>query len=398
MTVGGPAITASERDVTRIRLTRHGLGRALSTSPVSAGLVSSAPADRNGLISPLRTPLDVVERLLAVQAQDLRAASWALGVRAPGLTQADVDRALDTGSILRSWPMRGTLHFVSPPDLTWMLKLTTPRLVAGTRTRRAQLGLDGAVIEQARTIAQEALVGGHAFSRAEFLALLESKGIATAHQRGYHLIWHLAQSGTLCWGPRIGNAQALVLLDEWVPNPRRLERDEALGEFVLRYFAGHGPATLKDFAWWAHLTVAEATIGLAVVRDKLIEMRVGEVSHFLPVAADVGEWGSRTTQRSPVLALGGFDELLLGYANRRFAIDDDDFSRAVPGKNGIFLPLILERGRVIGTWRKQKTSSGVTVEPQPFDALTARQRASFSRSIREYEAFLGAPVQIREPG
>lgn len=387
MTAASPTVTASERDVNRIRLVRQGL----------APLAPAHSADASSSDGPLATPLAVVERLLAVQAQDLPAAAWALGVRSPGLTQADVDRALDEGSILRSWPMRGTLHFVPPAELNWMLELTTTRLFAGTKTRRTQLDLDLGVIEQAREIAEEALVGGRALSRAEFLAELESHGISTTNQRGYHLIWHLAQSGTLCWGPRVGNAQALVLLDEWVPHPRRLDRDEALGEFVLRYFAGHGPATLKDFAWWAKLTVADAKIGLAVAREKLIEIRVNGVGHFLPAAADTGPWGSVPQQRSAVLTLGGFDEMLLGYMDRTSAISDENFPRVVPGKNGIFLPLMLERGRVIGTWRRQKTSGGVTVEPQPFNGLTARQRSSFERSIREYEAFLGAPVQILAP-
>jgi hypothetical protein len=331
--------------------------------------------------------------MLAVQAQDLPAAAWALGVRAPGLTQADVDQAIDEGSILRSWPMRGTLHFVPPADLNWMLELTTPRLMSGTKTRRTQLELDWAIIDRARAIAEEALTGGYALSRAEFLALLEAHGIATANQRGYHLIWHLAQSGTICWGPRVANGQKLVLLDEWVPNPRRLERDEALGEFVLRYFAGHGPATLKDFAWWAKLTLADATIGLAVARDRLSEIRVGDTSYFLPTDADTGSWGSIPLQRSPVLALGGFDEMLLGYTDRTFIVSAENFMRVVPGKNGMFLPIMLERGRVLGTWRRTKTSSGVTAEPQPFDALTVRQLAGFRRSIREYSAFLGVPVR-----
>ncbi|GAA3866014.1 winged helix DNA-binding domain-containing protein [Leifsonia kafniensis] len=380
MSAAAVVVTASPRDIARIRVTRQGLG--------------SASPDVLGSDRPLSTAADVVERMLAIQAQDLPAAAWALGVRAPGLTQADVDQAINEGSILRSWPMRGTLHFVPPADLNWMLELTTPRLMTGTKTRRTQLDLDMAVIEQAREIAQEALVGGRALTRAAFLELLEAHGIATANQRGYHLIWHLAQSGTLCWGPRVANVQALVLLDEWVPNPRRLVRDEALGEFVLRYFAGHGPATLKDFAWWAKLTVADATLGLAVVRDRLIEIRVGETSHFLPADADTGSWGSIARQRSPVLALAGFDEMLLGYTDRSFAVSVENFERVVPGKNGMFLPMMLEHGRVLGTWRREKTSRGITAEPRPFDGLTARQRASFERSIREYSTFLGVPVGV----
>ena len=60
--------------------------------------------------------------------------------------------------------------------------------------------------------------------------------------------------------------QLFVLLDEWVRAPRRLERDEALGELALRFFRSHGPATVKDLVRWAGITVRDARAGLAVAR------------------------------------------------------------------------------------------------------------------------------------
>lgn len=364
---------ASRRDVTRLRLVRQGLagGRA------GAGL-RDAPG--------------VVERLLALQAQDFASAKWAIGVRSPGTTLADVDAAIDSGLVVRSWPMRGTLHFVPPVDLHWMLQLTSPRLVAGSRTRLAQLEIDDAVIEQARAVALDSLSGGRRLGRAEFLAALETNGISTTGQRGYHLIGQLALSGTLCWGPQQGRQQALVLLDEWVPSPRRLARDEALGEFVLRYFGGHGPATLKDFAWWAQLTVADAKIGLAVAGDRLIELTVDGASHYLPADADTGQLGAAPRQRSPLLALPSFDEYLLGYTDRSFAVDDGGLLRVVPGKNGIFLPLILSSGRVVGTWRQTKSARAVSVEPRPFDGLSSAQVREFERAAAGYARFLGVSL------
>ena len=365
---------ASRIDVTRLRLMSHGL----------AG-------------DPLHGPLAVAERMLAMQAQDYPATKWALGVRSPGSSEADVDAAINAGTIVRSWPMRGTLHFVPAQELGWMLQLTTPRLLAATKTRRAQLDLDEATIENARAVAEDALTGGRELNRAQFMDTLEAGGIATAGQRGYHLIWHLALRGTLCWGRQAGRQQQLVLLDEWVPTPRRLDRDEALGEFVLRYFTGHGPATLRDFAWWSQLTVADATIGLAVARDRLTELDVDGTSHFLPAVADTGRWGSRPAQRSPVLALAGFDEYLLGYQDRSFAIDDGNLPRVVPGKNGIFLPLMLSSGRVRGIWRRQARPRGLTVEPIPFDGLSQRHRVGFERAIRGYAGFFGVPTTVLAP-
>jgi hypothetical protein len=189
----------------------------------------------------------------------------------------------------------------------------------------------------------------------------------------------------------------LVLLDEWVPHPRRLEPDEALGEFVFRYFAGHGPATLKDFAWWSQLTIADAKTGLAVAAPRLAELDVDGTTLYL--ATDAGELGSPVRQRSPVLALPGFDEYLLGYRDRTFAIDEEDLPQVVPGKNGIFLPLMVADGRVIGTWRRTAKPREISIEAQPLaasnaPAFNARRQAGLRRSIRDYSHFLGMSASV----
>src|SRR5262245_15052939 len=102
----------------------------------SLGLLGAAP----------RSPKDVVRDLLAVQAQDLPAAWWAVGLRAQA-GRAEVVRAIDAGEIVRSWPMRGTLHLTPAEDLGWMLALTTPRLMAGAASRRKALGIEDREIE-----------------------------------------------------------------------------------------------------------------------------------------------------------------------------------------------------------------------------------------------------------
>ncbi|WP_166791846.1 winged helix DNA-binding domain-containing protein [Cryobacterium frigoriphilum] len=380
--------TASPTDVARLRLLSHGLADAAPTGPLAA-----------------------VERLLAVQAQDFAASKWALGVRSPGTTITDVETALNTGQIVRSWPMRGTLHLVPAAELHWMLRLSAPRQVAGAATIHARLGLTPQLLERARQIAIEALHGGRQLSRIEFLALLERHDISTAQQRGYHTIWFLALTGTLCWGPQVGTQQALTLLDEWVPQPRRLERDESLGEFALRYFAGHGPATLADFTGWSGLTLTDARIGLAVARPALTEVsiRSGQADsapmYFRDTAfsdtafSDTGTntavgAGGPPRQRSSVLALPGFDEYFIGYRDRSAIIDDALVTRVVPGKNGIFLPLLVSAGRVVGTWRKKASTRAITVTPQPFAALTVRQQAGLRRGIRDYARFLGLEANL----
>ena len=67
------------------------------------------------------TPVETVRWMLALQAQDFPGVKWSVGLRQRSGTQAAVEAACDAGEIVRSWPMRGTLHLVAAEDLKWML-------------------------------------------------------------------------------------------------------------------------------------------------------------------------------------------------------------------------------------------------------------------------------------
>ncbi len=84
----------------------------------------------------------VVERLLAVQAQDMRGARLAVRPKSTGVTGKDVDRALtDSKTVLVTWLNRGTLHLVTADDYWWLSPLTTPQLVAANSRRLRLEGL-----------------------------------------------------------------------------------------------------------------------------------------------------------------------------------------------------------------------------------------------------------------
>jgi hypothetical protein len=339
------------------------------------------------------TPAATVRHLLAMQAQDFAGAKWSVGVRSPGSTDAAIDAALAAGEIVRSWPMRGTLHFVAPDDLGWMLRLTSARTIQSAAGRHRQLELTEPEFERARDVAVAELSGGRALSRDALLASFVAAGIPVTGQRGIHIVQRLSLWGVLVFGPLQpgaagkANQQTFVLLDEWVRAPRSLERDEALGEFALRYFTGHGPATVRDFAWWSSLTLADARTGLAIARDRLDELDHDGTGYFLPRDARAAA--------SATLALPGFDEFLLGYQDRGAALAPEHAEVIVPGKNGLFLPTIVVDGEVVGTWRRTLSAKGVTVDAQPFAALSAAQRRGFDVAIARYAAFVARPLLPR---
>src|SRR5262245_47339404 len=178
-----------------------------------------------------------------MQAQDMASGLWSLGARLPGSTSASVSAALEDRSVVRTWPMRGTVHLVPSADARWMLDLMGVRALAGAAKRRETIGLSEAAADKGVEVLDAALAGGGRMTRAECLGALTSAGIDVGGQQGYHLLWYASQQGVTAIAPHVGKEQTFVRLADWAPSPVAPARDEALGIVALRYFRSHGPAT-----------------------------------------------------------------------------------------------------------------------------------------------------------
>jgi len=330
-----------------------------------------------GASSPTAT--ETVRWMTATQAQDFSSAVLAVALRTQSRSRSDVLEALNSGQVVRSWPMRGTLHFVAAEDLSWMLALTAERSLSTSAKYREQLGLDLPTIERARKVAIEALTGSGHMSRADLLATWEKAGLRNLKEHGYRLIWHLAQTGTLCLGPTDGREQHFVLFDEWVTTSRQLEHEEALGEWALRYFRSHGPATVKDFTWWTKLQAADVKIAIATAAPQLERIVVDDVTYYLGPET-LALFDARKRKARGIYLLPGFDEYLLGYQTRDAVLPTEYAPRIVPGGNGVFLPTIISDGQVIGTWKRVGTGAKRALVATPFTDLGERTSAAVERS------------------
>ena len=338
--------------------------------------------------APFATPAAAVAHFGAVQAQDYRAALWALGQRVQGATEATIVQAIAEGRIVRTWPLRGTIHFVTPGDARWILGLSAGRVVRGMAGRHRQLGLTDDDFARSRRALVAALSGGQRLARPAAYATLEAAGVATTGQRGIHILGRLALEGLLCFGPHEGKQPAFVLLDEWVPPGRTLAREEALAELARRYFASHGPATLADFVWWSGLTATEARAGLeAVAGDLASDEFDGQTVWFAPAAAPAAP-ASPLAHLLPV-----YDEYLVGYRDRGAALPAEFAARPDSG-NGIFRPPLLLDGQVAGTWTRQIAKGEVVVTLRLFRALSEAERAAVAAAVARYGAFLGLAARL----
>jgi hypothetical protein len=318
---------------------------------------------------PAGGPVEIVRDLLAVQAQDHRAARLALRARGTGFDAAGVDAALADGSLVIAWLLRGTLHLVAAEDHGWLLALTAPLGEATSRRRRAQLGVAAADAERAVGLIAGAVAAGPC-TRAELGSLLGEAGIHTEGQALPHLLNLAARRGVCVLGPPRDGAPAFV------PPPRGSGRPRAaaLAELARRYLRGHGPATDADLAAWSGLPQRDARAGLEAIAAEL--EREGGLE-------DLAGRPAPPARLAPRL-LGPFDPYLLGWADRSFVVAPEHARRVHPG-GGIVRATAIVHGVAAGTW----TRPGGKVALEPFAALPARVTAALERDAAAVEGFGG---------
>lgn len=307
---------------------------------VAQGVVGPQPA----------TPEQVVHRLLCLQAQDYWSGIASVAVRSVA-SLAAVEGALNAGAIVRAWPLRGTLHLLAAADLHWLRVLLAPRELAAAATREARLGIDDGVLDQAQRIAVEVISSRGPVSRAEITAAWKVAGIDTSNQRGYHLIWHLAHTGTLCFGPVHQGQQRLVLVAEWMPAASEMERGDALANLARRYFDSHGPATPADLARWANLTAADTKRAIGAARPSLTSITL-EDSEYLLGPSTEDKLAVYRDEAEAVIALPAFDELIFGYRDRTPTLPDEHSASVFAHRNGIPRSTIVLGGQVVATWKR----------------------------------------------
>jgi hypothetical protein len=325
--------------------------------------------------TPARDPVAVAERLLAVQAQDLRGARLAIRARSTGLSAADVDRALgEDRSLLITWLNRGTLHLVRREDYPWLQALTTPPLHTANARRLAQEGVIPDAAERGVDLIARALAAEGPLTRAQLRERLDVAGVRTAGQALVHLLMLAALRGIAVRGPTIGREQAFVLVRDWLGEPEpAVDRDRALAELARRYLAGHGPADDRDLAKWAGLGLRDARVGLHAIATELHEREDGLLELTgRPAPARL----------PPPRLLGPFDPVLLGWVSREWLLDAH---RAVITVNGLFRPFALADARAVAIW----SMPAGKVVLDPFGRLERSHASALRADALDVERYLG---------
>ncbi|TGN06987.1 winged helix DNA-binding domain-containing protein [Leptospira ilyithenensis] len=335
------------------------------------------------ITNPGKKTTDILSSLVAIQAQDRNQAKFALGSRLLDGNESEINQAIEKRKIIRTWLLRGTLHFVSAKDIHWILDLISERILAKLATYQKTLNLSPKMLSETESVILKRLSGKKELTRAELFAYIEEKNISTKENRGSIILINAALKQIICLGKDRGKQETYTLLSDWVKKPKPIPREKALSELAQRYFLRKGPATLQDFIWWSGLTLTEARLGLEKAKPFLREEIVSGQVYWMSKKEN-----KMTGQTGPggIFFLAGFDEYIIGYAERNLFLDPE-YSKLVIQKNAIFKPTILKDGNVIGTWNKTETKNGLEINVSQFFKWKDSDREEINRKKSEMVRF-----------
>jgi hypothetical protein len=319
---------------------------------------------------------DVVRSLLAVQAENPSQSTWAVATRTHDPCQADLAALLASGQVLRTHVLRPTWHYVHAEDALWLIELTRDRVLPTVDQQLAPLrdrldALADAVIET--------LAASPDRTRSELADALAQRGCELSGMQLMLLAAHLELHALICSGAPRGSEHTYALFSDRVAAPRRLDREEALVELALRYFTSHGPATARDLAYWATLTLTDARRGLAGAADRLDSFEHDDRTYWHAP----GQPPASASPRGHLLQV--LDEMYRGYQDSRWVLDADGLlSRGRETAIG----MALVDGQVVAGMKRTVTTRAVTFEIRQLRPIAPGEQDAIQDAAARYARYL----------
>ena len=308
------------------------------------------------LISPqFSDPVDVVDYMGSIQAQEYRMMRWAVAMRTRKPSLKAFEKAFNNGQIIRLHLMRGTWQLVSARDYWPMLTLCAPKAMAVTRgwMHSNHINIPDKEIGSIRDILAQTAADLGSATKADFVYALAEKGIRMDdHRLSYHI--RMAElSGTLCSGDLLPMKATYALTSNKVKPQGVVDRDEALLTLTRKYFQSRQPATLEDFMWWSGLNVSDCRRGIELMGSSIhIEHWKGRDFYM------TNDCRTRGFRKSRYLLIPPYDEYLISYKSREVVLPTD-YRHKAHNNSGTFQPIIAHNGIICGNWSPFKKEAHV---------------------------------------
>lgn len=293
-----------------------------------------------------------------MQGQDLGVLSSVALRTASG----SIDEVLDLlreRRLVRGYPMRGTVFLGAARDLRWITELCSPGIVAqGRAAAEKSYGVGARELDSLReALHAHPAARGDGLTRAEYKELAREALPHLDHsQTGviYQSLFQLIIEHDVVYSGWHGRDQRVALAEGILgPGLEELfeDRTAATAELMSRYFRTRGPATLADFRWWSKLKVSEIKKALPLLADDVDAVeRDGDTVYVDTLLAERLPGMLKEAERPRLLP--AFDEFILGYQYRLFAMTPKVHDVLVPQNRGVFRKAVVVGGTVRGTWTR----------------------------------------------
>ena len=325
---------------------------------------------------------DLISWMGAIQAQEYTMVKWAIGMRLKNPSIKKVEEALSRGDILRTHVMRPTWHIVAAEDIRWMIDLSAKRIKSGMNSWAKGLDMSEKLYSKVNDALIKILEGNKSLSKSEIGEELTKKGVNIDNRPLSLFLSRAEVENIVCSGVDKGRLQTYALTDERVAPTKPLHKDEALAKLAFNYFRSHSPATLEDFVWWSGLSMTEAKHAIHLIQDKLISEK------FISDKLYIHESYVNTIQSEDVFHLmPSFDEYLISYKSRTHCLALHHYPKAFTNY-GIFYPITLHNGSIIGNWKKSSNKGTINIETSFFEKKTRVGKRLIEKAISNYKSFL----------
>jgi hypothetical protein len=227
------------------------------------------------------------------------------------------------------------------------------------------------------------LRGGRHLTRTEIGTALAADGLDAAGPKLAYYLMRCELEGLVGNGPVAGKQHTYALLSE--RGADAFTPADPLAELTRRYFAAHGPATVKDFAWWSSLTVTQIRRALSTVDLEQCDVD-GRRFFYVP--------GDDPPEPDAVQVLQIYDEYVVAYTESRPIMNLAGLDLGTDTPNTL-VHVILRGSQVIGAWRRVIERGTLVVQPRVAVRLTAALRRAIEAAFARHAEFAGHPLAIQ---
>ena len=354
---------------------------------LDAATLNRATLARQLLLERVRLdPVDAIERLVGLQAQEPASPYIALWSRLEGFRADELDRAFVERRAVKGTLMRVTLHAVSARDYVafWPALRDSLRQFRERALRWGDSTVPGSLAERALEYAAEPRTNTQMRRFLEQLAEPVADRDAWWGVRTHVPFVMVPERVTWSFGRRPVFMAAHSWLDLPLTSP-----DEGLDHLVRRYLAGFGPATLGDLSQFTGIARSRLKVALERLASELRLFR-NEAGRLLYDVPD-GPLPPAGTP-APVRFLPMWDSILLAYEDRSRVVPAEHRPRVVQ-TNGDFLAAFAVDGHVAGLWRAVAVDGRTRIAWDAFEPLPA----VVQRELEDEAERLAAFVEPHEP-